>query len=60
MKNLRTVRGVNDLFSDTLYKHNYIKEIGSGFAINFVMKKLKHQFLNMLICSSNLLVRQAI
>ena len=41
MKNLRTVRGVNDLFSDTLYKHNYIKEIGSEVCDRFCYEEIE-------------------
>ncbi len=41
MKNLRTVRGVNDLFSDTLYKHNYIKEIGSRVCNKFCYEEIE-------------------
>ena len=40
MKNLRTVRGVNDLFPEALDKHNYIKEVGSTICKNFCFQEI--------------------
>ena len=40
MKNLRTVRGVNDLFPEIVDKHNYIKEEGSKICKNFCYQEI--------------------
>ena len=40
MKNLRTVRGVNDLFPDNMFRHNYIKEIGSNICNKFCYEEI--------------------
>ena len=40
MKNLRTVRGVNDLFPEIMDKHNYIKQVGSTICKNFCYQEI--------------------
>ncbi len=40
MKNLRTVRGVNDLFPEIIDKHNFIKETGSKICKNFCYQEI--------------------
>ena len=41
MKNLRTVRGVNDLFPSVMYKHNFIKEIGTKICNSFCYEEIQ-------------------